>query len=207
MLQSRNSSEKRSGSQCRDGPYYGFERLLKTGRSMRRARRRVHAKISMTVNGQARQRQCRPPHPAGPVPARKSAADRHPCRLRHLAMRRLRRASRRQGGEVLHHARAVRPTAPKVTTIEGLAADGGPLHPMQEAFREHHGLQCGFCTPGHDHDGGRHGPPQGQRPRRARPSAKSSKAISAAAPATRTSSSRSPPAPRRWQGETSKAAK
>jgi carbon-monoxide dehydrogenase small subunit len=36
----------------------------------------------------------------------------------------------------------------EVRTIEGLAADGGPLHPMQEAFREHHGLQCGFCTPG-----------------------------------------------------------
>jgi aerobic carbon-monoxide dehydrogenase small subunit len=35
----------------------------------------------------------------------------------------------------------------KVTTIEGLATDG-KLHPMQEAFREHHGLQCGFCTPG-----------------------------------------------------------
>ncbi len=35
-----------------------------------------------------------------------------------------------------------------VTTIEGLAPEGGPLHPMQEAFREHHGLQCGFCTPG-----------------------------------------------------------
>ncbi len=35
-----------------------------------------------------------------------------------------------------------------VTTIEGLAAPGGPLHPMQEAFRQHHGLQCGFCTPG-----------------------------------------------------------
>ena len=34
-----------------------------------------------------------------------------------------------------------------VTTIEGLA-NGGALHPMQEAFREHHGLQCGFCTPG-----------------------------------------------------------
>ena len=34
-----------------------------------------------------------------------------------------------------------------VTTIEGLAVDGA-LHPMQEAFREHHGLQCGFCTPG-----------------------------------------------------------
>jgi carbon-monoxide dehydrogenase small subunit len=35
----------------------------------------------------------------------------------------------------------------KVTTIEGLA-QGDKLHPMQEAFREHHGLQCGFCTPG-----------------------------------------------------------
>jgi carbon-monoxide dehydrogenase small subunit len=34
-----------------------------------------------------------------------------------------------------------------VTTIEGLARDG-QLHPMQEAFREHHALQCGFCTPG-----------------------------------------------------------
>jgi aerobic carbon-monoxide dehydrogenase small subunit len=37
-----------------------------------------------------------------------------------------------------------------VTTIEGLApaGDAGAMHPMQAAFREHHGLQCGFCTPG-----------------------------------------------------------
>ena len=35
----------------------------------------------------------------------------------------------------------------KVVTIEGVASNG-KLHPMQEAFREHHGLQCGFCTPG-----------------------------------------------------------
>src|ERR1700754_2539940 len=35
----------------------------------------------------------------------------------------------------------------QVTTIEGLAKNGS-LHPMQEAFRENHGLQCGFCTPG-----------------------------------------------------------
>jgi len=35
----------------------------------------------------------------------------------------------------------------QVTTIEGLATDG-TLHPMQAAFKQHHGLQCGFCTPG-----------------------------------------------------------
>ncbi len=42
---------------------------------------------------------------------------------------------------------AVQADGAKVTTIEGLARDG-QLHPMQEAFRENHGLQCGFCTPG-----------------------------------------------------------
>ncbi len=52
-----------------------------------------------------------------------------------------------------------------VLTIEGLAT-GDKLHPMQEAFRENHGLQCGFCT-GHDHDGGRHGASPWPRPRRA----------------------------------------
>jgi carbon-monoxide dehydrogenase small subunit len=42
---------------------------------------------------------------------------------------------------------AVQADGSKVTTIEGLA-QGGELHPMQAAFREHHGLQCGYCTPG-----------------------------------------------------------
>ena len=41
---------------------------------------------------------------------------------------------------------AVQAQGATVTTIEGLA--NGDLHPMQAAFREHHGLQCGFCTPG-----------------------------------------------------------
>jgi carbon-monoxide dehydrogenase small subunit len=42
---------------------------------------------------------------------------------------------------------AVQVEGSDVTTIEGLA-DGDQLHPMQEAFRDNHGLQCGFCTPG-----------------------------------------------------------
>ena len=42
---------------------------------------------------------------------------------------------------------AVQADGHSVTTIEGIAKDG-VLHPMQAAFREHHGLQCGFCTPG-----------------------------------------------------------
>jgi carbon-monoxide dehydrogenase small subunit len=36
----------------------------------------------------------------------------------------------------------------RITTIEGIATPDGSLHALQEAFREHHGLQCGFCTPG-----------------------------------------------------------
>ena len=42
---------------------------------------------------------------------------------------------------------AVQADGSDITTIEGLA-DGETLHPMQEAFRNNHGLQCGFCTPG-----------------------------------------------------------
>jgi aerobic carbon-monoxide dehydrogenase small subunit len=42
---------------------------------------------------------------------------------------------------------AVQANGREVTTVEGLAPAGG-LHPLQEAFRDHHGLQCGFCTPG-----------------------------------------------------------
>jgi len=43
---------------------------------------------------------------------------------------------------------AVQADGSAVTTIEGLAPGGGPLHPLQEAFWNAHGLQCGFCTPG-----------------------------------------------------------
>ena len=43
---------------------------------------------------------------------------------------------------------AVQVEGHEVTTIEGLAPDGAALHPVQQAFHECHGLQCGFCTPG-----------------------------------------------------------
>jgi carbon-monoxide dehydrogenase small subunit len=43
---------------------------------------------------------------------------------------------------------AVQHPGAEITTIEGLAAADGTMHPMQAAFKECHGLQCGFCTPG-----------------------------------------------------------
>ena len=43
---------------------------------------------------------------------------------------------------------AVQAQGLEITTIEGMADDDGTLHPMQEAFRQCHGLQCGYCTPG-----------------------------------------------------------
>lgn len=43
---------------------------------------------------------------------------------------------------------AVQADGATITTIEGMAAADGTLHPMQQAFMENHGLQCGYCTPG-----------------------------------------------------------
>lgn len=43
---------------------------------------------------------------------------------------------------------AVQANGTSITTVEGLAAPDGTLHPVQQAFRDEHGLQCGFCTPG-----------------------------------------------------------
>jgi carbon-monoxide dehydrogenase small subunit len=43
---------------------------------------------------------------------------------------------------------AIQADGKAITTIEGLAGEDEPLHPIQQAFQEKHGLQCGFCTPG-----------------------------------------------------------
>jgi carbon-monoxide dehydrogenase small subunit len=43
---------------------------------------------------------------------------------------------------------AVQADGADIRTVEGLAPAGGPLHPLQQSFQDHHALQCGFCTPG-----------------------------------------------------------
>jgi aerobic carbon-monoxide dehydrogenase small subunit len=43
---------------------------------------------------------------------------------------------------------AVQADGHEIMTVEGIATEAGTLHPLQQAFHEHHGLQCGFCTPG-----------------------------------------------------------
>ena len=81
---------------------------------------------------------------------------------------------------------AMQASGADIVTIEGIAKSDGTLHPMQEAFRDNHGLQCGFCTPGHGDERDRSRAQQ----RRASPkrrSAPGSMAICAAAPAITTS--------------------
>ena len=85
-------------------------------------------------------------HAARALPPRAGRADRYEHRLRHVVVRRVHRPHRRRVGEELH-VLAVQADGADITTIEGLATDG-QLHPMQQAFMENHGLQCGYCTPG-----------------------------------------------------------
>ena len=77
-----------------------------------------------------------------------------------------------------------------IITIEGVAKPDGTLHPMQAAFKEHHGLQCGFCTPGMVMNAIDLAQAPSE-PLREERSATGSTATCAAAPATTTSSRRS----------------
>jgi carbon-monoxide dehydrogenase small subunit len=51
-------------------------------------------------------------------------------------------------GQAVKSCNVLQVAGAEVTTIEGLAPEGGELHPMQRAFGQHHALQCGYCTPG-----------------------------------------------------------
>ena len=77
---------------------------------------------------------------------------------------------------------AVQADGRSITTVEGLKTNG-ELHPIQAAFKEDHGLQCGFCTPGDDARGGRADRAQ-PRPRRWTTCAGPSPGTCAAAPGT-----------------------
>ena len=119
----------------------------------------------MTVNGRARVRRGRGAHAPRRVPARGAAPDRHPCRLRHRPVRRLRRACGRRCGEGLQRLRRSTSTAPRSAPSRAWPTPTARSGSIQAAFQTHHGLQCGFCTPGHGDDG--RGAPE--REPRARP--------------------------------------
>ena len=72
---------------------------------------------------------------------------RHASRLRARRVRRLHDLVRRALGALLPDACGAG-RRPRIMTVEGIAPDADTLHPLQEAFRDNHGLQCGFCTPG-----------------------------------------------------------
>jgi len=103
--------------------------------------------VSVTVNGQARR---------GTVEARKTLADwlRDDCNLTgtHLGCEHgvCGACTVIMDGVAVRSCLvfAVQADGSEVTTIEGLAAEDGTLHPVQDAFQKCHGLQCGFCTPG-----------------------------------------------------------
>ena len=150
---------------------------------------------SITVNGDEHDGRRRAAHAARPLPPRRRRPHRHERRLRHVVVRRLHGAL---DGESVKSCTvlAVQADGCVVTHHRGPGPDGDELHPMQEAFREHHGLQCGYCTPGMVMAAvslldGEPAPDRGAR------CARASRATSAAAPATTTSSRRSSPRPAR----------
>ena len=104
-------------------------------------------KVTMTVNGRKVSREVPDETLLSDFLREAPAPDRHPCRLRHDPVRGLRRPCRRGKAVKSCSALAAALDGAEVTTIEGLAANGD-LHPMQKAFNDNHGLQCGFCTPG-----------------------------------------------------------
>ena len=101
--------------------------------------------IKVTVSGEVREADVEPRLLLVHL-LRDASADRHARRLRHEQLRGVHGPRQRRKRQVLHDVRGPG-RRPEVKTIEGMA-DGAALHPLQQAFWDQHGLQCGFCTPG-----------------------------------------------------------
>ena len=138
----------------------------------------------VTVNGRAA-RTTSSRDAARALPPRGRRAHRHQRRLRHVVVRRVHRAPRRRVGEALHDARRAGRRHRRSPPSRAWPTDG-ELHPMQQAFHENHGLQCGYCTPGMVMAAvvAARGEPATRPSTRC---ARASRATSAAAPATTTS--------------------
>ena len=103
--------------------------------------------VALEVNGEPTGGGRRATPAAGPAAPRGPGPDGHPRRLRHQPVRRLHRPRRRPGREDLHDARRPGRRA-RASRPSRAWRRRGALHPLQQAFWEKHGLQCGFCTPG-----------------------------------------------------------
>ena len=108
--------------------------------------------VTMTINGASHSPRGRAAAAARALHPRAGRPDRHARRAATRASAAPARSI--SNGQAVKSCTllAVQADGAQITTIEGLAKDG-KLHPIQEGFWEKHGLQCGFCTPGHDHVG------------------------------------------------------
>ena len=103
--------------------------------------------VTLTVNGTEHTVDVEPRLAAGPPDPRGARAHRHPYRVRHDQLRRVHGAARRHAREVLHAVRGPG-RGPRRSRRSRASWTARSSHPIQAAFKEHHGLQCGYCTPG-----------------------------------------------------------